>query len=224
MKVRLSTIDRTQNGPSYSSSTAMKPEKSERAQSRCSVSMRRAAFFPPGLDPVLDRGVGDEHAMVAPEGPFGTAIGQAVLDDQADGEVDDPAGVMAAGIGQVGGVGVEVLAARAAVVLGTEQDDVAGSPGEGIAQVMKGATDEPIAGGLAAAMRAGPAAVVAALEADLGLGQILGTSDADRGVGAIFAGSRHGVTPEREVLSGNTPDDGKVFTDSARFLCYRLYF
>ena len=34
LKVRLSTIERMQNGPSYSSSAAMKPEKSERAQSR----------------------------------------------------------------------------------------------------------------------------------------------------------------------------------------------
>jgi hypothetical protein len=71
-------------------------------------------------------------------------------------------------------------------------------------------------------MRAGPAPVVAALDADLGLGQVLGASDANRRVGAIFAGSWQGVTPEREVLSENTSDDGKVFTDSARFLCYRL--
>ncbi len=111
--------------------------------------------------------------MVAPEGPFGRAIGQAVLDDQPDGQVNAPAGVMAAGVGQVGGVGVEVLAAVSAVVLRTEQDDVAGPPGEGIAQVVKGAADEPIAGGLATAMRAGPAAVVAARDADLGLGQFL---------------------------------------------------
>jgi hypothetical protein len=45
----------------------MCPEKSESAQSRCAVSIRRAAFFPPGLDPVLDRGVGDEDAMIPPE-------------------------------------------------------------------------------------------------------------------------------------------------------------
>ncbi len=49
-------------------------------------------LFPPGLDPVLDRGVGDEHAMVAPEGPFGGAIGEAVLDDQPDGERQRPGG------------------------------------------------------------------------------------------------------------------------------------
>jgi hypothetical protein len=55
--------------------------------------------------------------MVAPKRPFGRAIGEAVLNDQPDGGVDDPAGVMAAGGGPVGGIGVEVLAAVAAVVL-----------------------------------------------------------------------------------------------------------
>src|SRR5437764_787538 len=109
-----------QNGPSYSSSAAMKPEKSESAQSRCSARVCRAAFFPPGLDPVLDGGVGDEHAMIAPQGPSGTAVGQAVLDDQADGGVDDPAGVVTSGVGQVGHVGVEVPAALGAVMPGVE--------------------------------------------------------------------------------------------------------
>src|SRR5262249_15694450 len=122
-------MERMQNGPSYSSWAAMKPEKSERAQSRCSVSTRRAAFFPPGLDPVLDRGVGDEHAVIAPQGPCGRAIGQAVLDDQPDGGVDDPAGVMAAGVGQLGGGGVEVLAAAAGIGVGTRAGGGGGAGG-----------------------------------------------------------------------------------------------
>src|SRR5512135_2346179 len=113
-----------QNGPSYSSSAAIKPEKSESAQSRCSVPTCRAAFFPPGLDPVLDRGVGDEHAVVAPQGPAGGAVGQAVLDDEPDGRLDDPAGVVAAWVGQVGHVGVEVLAALGAEVPGVKYNEV----------------------------------------------------------------------------------------------------
>src|SRR4051812_46312407 len=111
-------MERIQNGPSYSSSAAMKPEKSDKAQSRCSVSTCRAAFFPPGLDPVLDRGVGDKDAVVAPQGPAGGAVRQAVLDDEPDGGVDDPARVVTAGFGQVGHVGVEVLPTAGAVVLG----------------------------------------------------------------------------------------------------------
>jgi len=122
--VWLSTIDRMQNGPSYNSSAAMKPEQSERAQSRCSVQFRRAAFFPPGLDPIRDRGRRDEHAVVTPEGPTGGAVGQAVLDDQANGRVAHPAGVVTTGCGEVGGVGVEVLAAAGTVMLGSEDDEI----------------------------------------------------------------------------------------------------
>ena len=55
--------------------------------------------------------------MFSPEGPTGGAIRQAILNDQADGGVDDASGVVAAGVGEVGHVGVEVLAALGAVVL-----------------------------------------------------------------------------------------------------------
>jgi hypothetical protein len=131
---------------------------------------------------------------------------------------------MAAGVGQVGGVGVEVLAAAAAVVLGTEQDEVARPPGEGVTQVVEGAACDPIAVGAVAAPRAGAAAVVAAADADLGLGQALGSIDAEGRVGAIFAGSWHGVPPEKMVLPGDTLDDGRMFIAPARFPCYRLLY
>jgi hypothetical protein len=156
--------------------------------------------------------------MVAPEGPFGRAIGQAVLDDQPDGGLDDPAGVMAAGVGQLGGVGVEVLAARAAIVLRAEQDEIAGPAGVGVAQVVEGTAGDPIPVGAVTAPRAGAAAIVAAPDADLGLGQILDAIDTEGGVGAIFAGSWHGVTPGRRGLPGDTFDDGKVFTAPPGFL------
>jgi hypothetical protein len=77
----------------------MEPEKSARAQSRCSAQVCRAAFFPPGLDPVLDRGERDEHAVVAPQRPLGDAVRESVLDDQADCYLHDAAGVVAAGMG-----------------------------------------------------------------------------------------------------------------------------
>ena len=181
-------------------------------------------LFPPGLDPVLDRGVRDKHAVVAPEGPFGDAIGQAVLDDQPDGEVGDAARVMAAGVGQVGHIGAEVLTATGAIMLGIEHNDVARPPGKGVAQVMEGPPSVPVAVGAVAAPRAGAPPVVAALDTDLGFGQILGPSDAHSGIGAIFAGSWHGEAPGtgRSVLPGTTSETGKVFTNLARFLCYRL--
>ena len=107
--------------------------------------------------------------MVAPHGPSGGAVGQAVLDDQADGGVDDPAGVVTAGVGQVGHVGVEVPAALRAEVPGGEHDEVAGPTGEGVAEVVEGATAPAIAVGTVLTSRAGPAAVVPASEADVWL-------------------------------------------------------
>jgi hypothetical protein len=125
---------------------------------------------------------------------------------------------MAAGVGQVGGVGVEVLVAGAAIVLRAEQDDIAGPAGVGVAQVVEGAAGDPIPVGAVPAPRAGAAARVAAPDADLGLGQILDAIDTDGGVGAIFAGSGHGVTPERRGLPGDTFDDGRAFTAPPGFL------
>ena len=127
--------------------------------------------------------------MFSPEGPAGGAIRQAILNDEADGGVDDASGVVAAGVGEVGHVGVEVLAAAAAVVRRAEQDDVAGPTGEGVPQIVEGAAGDPIAVGAVAAPRAGAPPVVAATDADLGLGQVLGSIDAEGRVGAIFAGS-----------------------------------
>ena len=118
-------------------------------------------FFP-GLDPIRDRGRRDEHAVVTPEGPTGGAVGQAVLDDQANGRVAHPAGVVTTGCGEVGGVGVEVLAAAGTVMLGSEDDEIAGPAGERVAEVVESSADEPVAVGTLATTRARPPAVVAA--------------------------------------------------------------
>jgi hypothetical protein len=128
---------------------------------------------------------------------------------------------MAAGVGQVGRVDVELLAAAAAA-LRAEQEDVAGPAGEGIAQVVEGAAGDPVAVGAMTAPRSGAPAVIAAADADLGLGQVLGPIDADGRVGAIFAGSWHRVTPERKVLPGDTRFGGKAFTSAPRFPCHGL--
>jgi hypothetical protein len=154
--------------------------------------------------------------MFSPEGPTGGAIRQAVLNDQADGSVDDAACVVAAGIGKVGHVGIEVLTAAGAIMLGVDQDDVARSAGEGIAQVVEVAAGEAVAVGTMAAAWAGSPAVIAALAGDLGLGQIDDACGALGGVGAIFAGWRHGLAPGRRVLPGNTQPNGGLFTKFAR--------
>jgi hypothetical protein len=154
--------------------------------------------------------------MSSPEGPTGGTIRQAVLDDQADGGVDDAASVVAAGVGEIGHVGIEVLAAARAIMLRVDQDDVARPPGEGIAQVVEGAAGEAVAVGAMAAAWAASPAVIAALAGDPGLGKIVDACGALGGVGAVFAGCRHRLAPGREVLPGITRPDGGLFTEFAR--------
>ena len=99
--------------------------------------MRRAAFFPPGLDPVLDGGPGDEDAMIPPEMPTRRPVRQAVLDDQADRRLLHAMGVVALGQGQVGHVGIEAPAAVGAAVLGVGDHEVDRPAGADVAQVMQ---------------------------------------------------------------------------------------
>jgi hypothetical protein len=127
--------------------------------------------------------------MIPPEAPAGGLIRQAILDDQADGRLDDPPGIVTARSSQVGHVGVEVLAARGAEVLGIGQAEIDRPPRSAIPQVMEGPCDLTVAVGAVAAAGARPAAVVAAASQDLGLGEVFDAGDAFGGVGAIVSGS-----------------------------------
>ena len=154
--------------------------------------------------------------MLPPEAPRGGAIRPAVLDDQADGGLEDASGRVTAGVGPVGPVGVEVLATAGAMVLRGDHAEVGGPPGEGIAQVVEGAPSEPIAVGAVATAWAGPPALISARDADLGRGQVLDAVDPLGGVGSVFARSWHGGSPGREGLPGITHCDGVLFTNTAR--------
>jgi hypothetical protein len=101
-------------------------------------------------------------------------------------------------------------------MLGIDEDDVARSAGEGIAEVVEGAAGDAVAVGAMPAARARPPAIIAALAGELGLGQVVDACGALGGVGAIFAGSRHGVAPGRGFLPGITESDGGLFTKLAR--------
>ena len=77
-------------------------------------------------------------------------------------------------------------------MLGIDHNQFAGPTGQGIAQVVEGASHPPIAIGALAATWTGSTTVISALAADLGLGQVLDAGDALGGIGSIFAGARHG--------------------------------
>jgi hypothetical protein len=62
--------------------------------------------------------------MVAPEVPTGCAVGQAVLDHQTHGQVDDPIGIVTAGWGQIGMIYGEGPLATCATMFGVNDEQV----------------------------------------------------------------------------------------------------
>jgi hypothetical protein len=153
--------------------------------------MRSAAFFPPGLHPVLDGGEGDEDAMVAPVVPTGGLIGQAVLHHQPDGQGHDPMGVVGLGRGQVGHVGGKEVVAPVAVVLGVGEVEVAGSPSHWVAQIMQGADEDPIPRARLATFRTRPMLVIATARDELRGREHLEIGDAQSGVQRVDCRTKH---------------------------------
>jgi hypothetical protein len=154
--------------------------------------------------------------MVAPETPTGGAIRQAVLDDQANRSVNDASRVVTTRRSKVGHVGIEILAAAEAIVLRVKHDQVAWPLGERVAEVVENAARQTIAIGTMAATRAETPAVVAAPEADVGLGQVVNARDPLGGIGSIFAGPWHDETPGRKILPRDTLSSGVLFIKMAR--------
>src|SRR5271156_3995495 len=100
--------------------------------------MRARFFFPGGLDPVLNRGPGDEDPMVAPEMPTCRSIRQSIFDDPAYGRLLHTLGIVALRERQVGHVSVEGASAAGATVFGVGNHDVDRAAGAGIAEIMEG--------------------------------------------------------------------------------------
>src|SRR3954466_4607406 len=122
-----------------------------------------AIFFSPSrLDPVLDGGVGDEDAVVAPQVPTGGLIRQTVLGHQADSQPLDAAGVQAFGQSQVGQIGAEVAIAVVAAMFGVGDDKIDGAVRARVAQVVQSARGNRVAASAAVAAPATPSRVVAA--------------------------------------------------------------
>jgi hypothetical protein len=90
--------------------------------------MRACAFFPPSLDPVLDRGKRDKDAVVSPEVPTRRPVGQAVLDHETYRQIDHAVGVLTAGWRQIGEVIVKVLATLHTVVLRIRDHKITQTP------------------------------------------------------------------------------------------------
>jgi hypothetical protein len=99
--------------------------------------------------------------MITPQVPGSGPVGQAILGHEADGQGDDPLGVVAAGRREVGEIGVEVDAASGAVVLGVNDAEFAGSVALVAAEVVEDPVAKRVAVATASAAWAASAAVVA---------------------------------------------------------------
>ena len=97
--------------------------------------MRDCAFFSPSLNPVLDRGKGNEDPMVSPQVLTRRAVGQAVFHDDPHRQIDHPVGIMTTRWRQIREVGVKVLATLRTIMLGIRDDQITRTPQVEIAQV-----------------------------------------------------------------------------------------
>src|SRR5919199_1495017 len=155
--------------------------------------MRACALFPPSLDPVLNRGKGHEHAVVAPQVPTGRAVGQAVLDHEPDRQLDHPVGILTARWGQIREVGAKVPATLRTVMLGIGHQQIPRTPHIEIPQIMQRPMRLLVPIGRVTTMRAWLPEVVATVRDDLGLWQVCGCGDSGAWVGTVLTWTEHRV-------------------------------
>src|SRR5215467_1720251 len=190
--------------------------------------MRACAFFPPSLDPVLDRGKRDKNTMVAPQVPTRWAVGQAVLDHEPDRQINHPMGILTAGWRQIREVGVKVLATLRTVMLRIRDHEIPWTPEVEIAQVVQRPLKllVPI-GGVTTAGTWLPL-VIATIGDDLWRGQVCNRGNPFGGIGSIRTRTEHGCVLLARMLglvlydkspTGAIPKPGKdaIVSDSIGF-------
>src|SRR5262252_1282906 len=155
--------------------------------------MRDCAFFSPGLDPVLDRGKGHEHAVVAPQVPTCWAVGQTVFDHKPHRQIDHPVGILTARRGQIREVGAKVLATLRPVMLGRGHQQIPRTPHVEIPHIMQRPMKLLVPIGRVTTMRARVPEVVATGGNDLGPWQLCGCGDPGTWIGSILPWTEHRV-------------------------------
>jgi hypothetical protein len=153
--------------------------------------MRARFFFPGGLDPVLNRGPGDEDPVVAPQVPACRSIRQSVFDDHAYGRLLHAVGITALRERQVGHVGAEGASAAGATVFGVGNHDVDRAAGAGIAEIMEGPGCHVTARRRASAARTGATPRVTSASLEMRARQVLNPRDTFGGIRDIVAWPIH---------------------------------
>jgi hypothetical protein len=165
--------------------------------------------------------MGDEDAVVTPEVPTGSPVRKPIFNDEANGQVDDPTGIMAAGRSEVGHVGVEVTAAAGAVVLRVDDQQAAWPVTERTAEVVQRAATFAMTEAGAVTTRTSPTAIVTRAVNEQRLGEVFNAGDPLGAVGDILSRS-HGwllswarlVTPVKPPRRRNSR--------TTQFPCYSL--
>src|SRR2546423_2153823 len=197
-----------QKGPSYNSSAATYPEKSANAQFRKSVSMRACAFFPPSLDPVLDRRKGHKDPVVAPEVPTRRPVGQAVLDHEPYRQINHAVCVLTARWSQIGEVRAKVLATLGTVMLRIRDHEITRTPQVEIPQVVQCPLELFVPIGLMTTMRTRLSRVDAPGRDDLWRWQVGNCGYPFGGIGSIRPRTEHGCVLRARMLGPQLYDKG----------------
>src|SRR5579871_2340994 len=153
-------------------------------------------FFPSRLDPVLDGGPRDEDAVIAPQVPTGSLVGQAIFGDKTNGPFLDTTCVLAVGQSQVRNITGEATTTVETAMSRESDNQVNRAVGPSITEVMEGTGAHSIAAGAVATARAGARRPVTTAPLDARLGQVFDTSDALADIGDIFSWTSHGCSPD----------------------------
>src|ERR1700693_2601402 len=157
-------------------------------------------FFPSRLNPVLDGGVGDEDAVVAPQVPTGNLVGQAIFGDQTDGPLLDTAGVSAVRQSQVGDIDGKATATLEAAMARESDHHVNRPIDPSITEVVEGTRAHGKAAGAVVTARARSCQPVATAPFDARLGQVFDTGDALGDIRDILTWTTHGCSPDAKSV------------------------
>ena len=123
--------------------------------------------------------------MVAPESPTGGAIRQAIFDHHANGEGDDPIGVVTAGWSQIGEVGWKIFPTDRAEVLRVGKMDFMRATRDQVADIMQRTRVDSLAKRRFVAVRTGVMIMIAVLLDNFGSRQIFDPLKGD--IGEVFS-------------------------------------
>jgi hypothetical protein len=138
--------------------------------------------------------------MVAPQVPRSRSVGEAVFDDQAHRQMYDPSRVVAVGVGQIGEVGVEILAAPRTTMLGILDHQFDGMILCQIPQIVQPALVYPVPIGGVRTPRTAPALEVAGTAQDSGRRQILDARYPLGWIGTVVARPGHAGVSQKNPL------------------------